>query len=113
MKGKWRLIKLANEIFKEEIMSDEQLDNVVGGATGYIYYRRNTVDGKRGYSAVKVSGRLKKSEVTDAYNRSVPMDIHDLRDGVDGKFFVRDKDVEMVRNNMQARGYKFINYDDM
>ena len=104
---------MANEILKDEIMSDEQLDNVVGGATGYIYYRRNTVDGKRGYSAVKVSGRLKKSEVVDAYNRSVPMDIHDLRDGTDGKFFVRDKDVEMVRNNMQARGYKFINYDDM
>lgn len=104
---------MSKEILKDEIMNDEQLDNVVGGATGYIYYRRNTINGKKGYSAVKVSGKLKKSEVVDAYNRSVPMDIHDLRDGVDGKFFVRDKDAEMVRNNMQARGYKFINYDDM
>ena len=96
-----------------EILKDEELDNVTGGATGYIYFRRNTVDGKKGYSAVKVSGRLKKNEVIDAYNRSVPMDIHDLRDGIDGKFFVRDKDAQMVVNNMTNRGYKFVNYDDM
>ena len=104
---------MAKEILKDEILSEDELDNVTGGATGYIYFKRDEVNGHSGYSAVKVSGKLKKSEVIDAYNRSTPMDIHDLRDGVDGKFFVRDKDSQMVVNNMQKRGYKFINYNDM
>ena len=104
---------MANEILKDEIMTDDELDVVTGGATGYIYFKKDIVDGHSGYSAVKVSGKLKKSEVIDAYNRSTPMDIHDLRDGIDGKFFVRKRDSQMVVNNMTKRGYKFVNYDDM
>ena len=88
-----------------------ELENVTGGATGYIYYLH---DAKRGgYDALKVTGKLKKSEVLDTYNRTRQGNEHDLRDGVDCKFFVPDRDVQMVIDNMTARGYEFINYEKM
>ena len=102
---------MANEILKDEIMTEEQLENVTGGATGYIYYLENERRG--GYDALKVTGKLKKSEVLDTYNRAKQGNEHDLRDGVDCKFFVPDRDVQMVIDNMTARGYEFINYKKM
>ena len=102
---------MAEKILDNELMTEEQLDNVTGGATGYIYYLRNKERG--GYDALKVTGKLKKSEVLDTYNRTRTGSEYDLRDGVDCKFFVPDRDVQGVINNMTARGYEFIDYNKM
>ena len=102
---------MANEILKDEIMTEEQLENITGGATGYIYYMKDRQRG--GYDALKVTGKLSKSEVLDTYSRVRQGNEHDLRDGVDCKFFVPERDVQMVINNMTARGYEFIDCNKM
>ena len=104
---------MAEKILDSELMTDSQLDNIVGGATGYIYYMRDVVGGVSGYSALKVTGKLEKSEVLDTYSRSKQGNIYDLRDGIDCKFFVPERQVQMVVNNMTARGYEFVDYNKM
>ena len=104
---------MTEKILDNELMTDDQLENITGGATGYIYYMRDVVGGVSGYSALKVTGKLKKSEVLDIYSRSRNGNIYDLRDGVDCKFFVPDSQVQMVVNNMTARGYEFVDYNKM
>lgn len=97
-----------------ELMTETQLDNITGGATGYIYYMRDVNHGVVGYSALKVTGKLSsREEVFDTYSRTRPASIHDLRDGRDEKFFVPDSQVQMLINNMSARGYDFIDVNRM
>ena len=74
---------------------------------------RDVVNGVSGYSALKVTGKLKKSEVLDTYSRTKTVNTNDLRDGVDGKFFVPDCYAQSLIDNMSARGYKFIDYNKM
>ena len=102
---------MTDKILDNELMTDEQLENITGGATGYIYYLENERRG--GYDALKVTGKLKKSEVLDTYNRARNGNEQDLRDGVDCKFFVPYRDVQMLINNMSARGYEFVDYNKM
>ena len=102
------------KILDNELMTEEQLDNITGAATGYIYYMRDVDHGVVGYSALKVTGKLKtKADVFDTYSRTRNASIHDLRDGRDERFFVPERDAQMVINNMSARGYDFIDVNKM
>ncbi len=103
---------MTEEKFANEEMTEEQLENITGGATGYIYYMKDY--GSGGYFALKVTGRLRtRQEVYDTYSRTREVSIYDLRDGVDGKFYVPASQVQMLINNMSARGYDFVDADTM
>ena len=104
---------MAEKVLEKDLMTDAELDNITGGATGYIYYKSDTQDGYSGYSALKVTGSLSKKEVLDTYSRTRDVNIHNLRDGEDGRFFVRDRDAQMVINEMSKRGYNFIDFNKM
>ena len=48
---------MADEIKKEEIMSEEELDNVAGGAT-YIYYFPAVRGDRQGFKVVELDGGI-------------------------------------------------------
>ena len=70
---------MTKEIFKDEMLSDEELDNITGGtseetieminAIGYVRERTNYCDGKKFYSLLppdEVASYLKKTYGIDA-----------------------------------------------
>ena len=104
---------MTEEKFANEMMTEEQLENVTGGATGYIYFLEDDKN-KGSYFALKVTGKLgTQEEVFATYDRTAKADFQNLKDGVDGKFYVPKKDVDMLVKNMLARHYEFVDVTEL
>ena len=104
---------MTEEKFTNETMTEEQLENVTGGANGHIYYLEDEKN-KGSYFALKVTGRLRtQKEVLDIYDSTREANIHDLRDGVDGRFYVPQNMVDTVFKNMKKRGYEFVDFTEL
>ncbi len=86
-----------------EQLSDEDLENIVGGANGYIYYGRTNVSGANGYHLVFSKEPMTKEEVTEAFH-SKPIFMQPFVDYKDSKKFFDDA---------KAKGYEVIDLTKM
>ena len=101
---------MLNEKLKDEVMNEGELDNVTGGATGNIYYRRQNGN----YIALKVTGTFQtRAEGEDAYNHARDINPYNIQDGVDGRFTISKQDAGSFEAGMRARGYNFVNFDSL
>ncbi|MBR4905045.1 MAG: hypothetical protein IKZ53_10290 [Selenomonadaceae bacterium] len=103
---------MANEILKDEIMSDDELDLVTGGA-GYIYFKETiTLDGK-GYLGVKSNYSLTRRGVEELFTEGETLNTRTMKDSSTGKFQISASQAEAFVNKWAKQGYQFVNYDTM
>lgn len=91
------------EIKFDELMDLDELDNIVGGANGYIYCGRINVSGANGYHLVFSKEPMTKEQVTDAFH-SKPIFMHPYVDYEHSKKFFDD---------VKTKGYEVIDYAKM
>ena len=105
---------MTDEKFSDELLSDDALENIIGGALGTIYYLKKPSRTGDYFLAVKVTGTLStKQEVSDAYEHARQVSPKDLIDGVDCKFQISAEQADSYVRMMSRLGYKFVDVDTL
>ncbi len=103
---------MSKEILKDEIMSDDELDDVTGGG-GYIYFKETIGLNGKSFIGVKSNYSLTKRGVEELFTEGKTLDANKMKDSSNGKFEISASQAETFKNKWQRQGYQFINYDSM
>ena len=103
---------MSKEILKDEIMSDDELDDVTGGG-GYIYFKETIGLNGKSFLGVKSNYSLTKRGVEELFTEGKTLDVNKMKDSSNGKFEISASQAETFKNKWQRQGYQFVNYDSM
>ena len=93
------------------MLSDEELDNIVGGATGYIYYVHVNIEtqGTNGYHLVFSKNPMTKEQINDFVDFSLPFNYNDSA----VQAYVDYEHSKKFFDDAKAKGYEVIDYVKM
>ncbi len=103
---------MSKEILKDEIMSDDELDDVTGGG-GYIYFKETIGLNGKSFIGVKSNYSLTKRGVEELFTEGKTLNVNKMKDSSNGKFEISAAQAETFKNKWQRQGYQFVNYDSM
>lgn len=98
------------KVFPDEIMSDDELENVTGGA-GYIYYMESFDQSGKIFVAVKSNYSLNRKGVEELFENGQKLNPNKMQDSDTGKFQIPANKSASFIEKWQSKGYKFINYN--
>ncbi|MBR6014123.1 MAG: hypothetical protein IK062_10155 [Selenomonadaceae bacterium] len=98
------------KILQSEIMSDDELENVTGGA-GYIYYMESFDQNGKMFIAVKSNYSLNRKGVEELFANGEKLNPNKMKDSDVGKFQIPANKSASFMEKWQNKGYKFINYN--
>ncbi len=99
------------EIKFDELMDLDELDNIVGGANGYIYYVHVKLEtqGTNGYHLVISKNPMTKEQIYDFVAFSVPFNYNDSAVQV----YVDYEHSKNFFDDVKTKGYEVIDYAKM